>query len=92
MYQYLQQRRFKEAYKVACLGVTDSDWRALALEALEGLDLTIAKQAFIRVCHYDCFGLFCLCIIQPDRAQQLAITMQSMFSAVFRFAIFVSSS
>ena len=66
MYQYLQQKRYKEAYKVACLGVTvesmlwivlfalkstvqEADWRALALEALEGLDLVTAKQCFIRV-------------------------------------------
>ena len=26
---------YKEAYKVACLGVTDGDWRALAMEAME---------------------------------------------------------
>ncbi len=50
MYQYLGQKRYKEAYKVACLGVTDADWRALALDALEGLHLIVAKQAFIRVC------------------------------------------
>jgi len=28
---------FRDAYKVACLGVTEGDWRALALEALEVL-------------------------------------------------------
>ena len=26
---------FSDAYKVACLGVTDGDWRALAMAALE---------------------------------------------------------
>ena len=26
---------FRDAYKVACLGVTEGDWRALAMEALE---------------------------------------------------------
>jgi intraflagellar transport protein 122 len=35
MYQYLETKQYKEAYKVACLGVTDGDWRALAVEAME---------------------------------------------------------
>ena len=48
MYQYLEKKQFKDAYQVACLGVTDSDWDALAHEALEGLDFETAKKAFIR--------------------------------------------
>ncbi len=38
----------RDAYKVACLGVTDSDWQYLAHEAMEGLDFDTAKKAFIR--------------------------------------------
>lgn len=34
---------------MACLGVTDNDWRALAEAALQNLDLQVARQAFIRV-------------------------------------------
>uniref|UniRef100_A0A2K5EDT7 Intraflagellar transport protein 122 homolog n=1 Tax=Aotus nancymaae TaxID=37293 RepID=A0A2K5EDT7_AOTNA len=49
MYQYLDRKMFKEAYQIACLGVTDTDWRELAMEALEGLDFETAKKAFIRV-------------------------------------------
>lgn len=45
MYQYLERKLFKEAHQIACLGVTDSDWRDLATEALEGLDFDIAKKA-----------------------------------------------
>ena len=50
MFQYLKKKMFKEAYNVACLGVTETDWRALAMDALEGMDIAIAKNAFIRVC------------------------------------------
>uniref|UniRef100_A0A8C7ZEQ6 Intraflagellar transport protein 122 homolog n=1 Tax=Oryzias sinensis TaxID=183150 RepID=A0A8C7ZEQ6_9TELE len=49
MYQYLEKKHYKEAYQIACLGVTDSDWRDLATEALEGLDFETAKKAFIRI-------------------------------------------
>ncbi|XP_047231426.1 intraflagellar transport protein 122 homolog isoform X2 [Girardinichthys multiradiatus] len=49
MFQYLEKKMFKEAYQIACLGVTDSDWRDLATEALEGLDFETAKKAFIRI-------------------------------------------
>ena len=34
---------WRNAYKVACLGVTDGDWRALAMASLEGLEFNIAK-------------------------------------------------
>lgn len=34
----------REAYKVACLGVSESDWKMLAIEALEGMELEIAKK------------------------------------------------
>lgn len=47
MYQYLDRKMFKEAYQIACLGVTDTDWRELAMEALEGLEFDTAKKVSI---------------------------------------------
>lgn len=47
MYQYLDRKMFKEAYQIACLGVTDTDWRELAMEALEGLEFETAKKVCI---------------------------------------------
>ncbi|XP_036036612.1 intraflagellar transport protein 122 homolog isoform X3 [Onychomys torridus] len=49
MYQYLDRKMFREAYQIACLGVTDTDWRELAMEALEGLEFETAEKAFTRV-------------------------------------------
>uniref|UniRef100_A0A8C8VP68 Intraflagellar transport protein 122 homolog n=1 Tax=Pelusios castaneus TaxID=367368 RepID=A0A8C8VP68_9SAUR len=49
MYQYLERKMFKEAYQIACLGVTDTDWKELAMGALEGLEFETAKKAFTRV-------------------------------------------
>ncbi|XP_046387710.1 intraflagellar transport protein 122 homolog [Ischnura elegans] len=49
MYQYLEKKMFRDAYKVACLGVTDGDWLSLAHAAMEGLDFDVAKHAFMRI-------------------------------------------
>eukprot|EP00794_Sanderia_malayensis_P006236 gene6236-6953_t len=49
MYQYLEKKQYGGAYKAACLGVTDGDWRALAMAAMESQEYQIAKMAFIRV-------------------------------------------
>lgn len=49
MYQYTEKKMFDKAYQVACLGVTDGDWRALADAAIQNLNLQVARQAFIRI-------------------------------------------
>jgi len=40
---------FSKAYQIACLNVTDTDWKILAREALEHFDLLIAKKAFANI-------------------------------------------
>lgn len=49
MYQYLDKKLFREAFQVACLGVTDGDWEALGHMALENMSLDVAKNCFQRL-------------------------------------------
>ena len=60
MFQYLQKSLFHSAYEVACLGVTETDWRALGIAALDNLDLSVAKNAFIRVSSF--WGRMYICM------------------------------
>lgn len=39
---------YRQAYSIACLGVTEEDWDQLAHKALEGLNLEVARKAFTR--------------------------------------------
>lgn len=45
----------REAYALACLGITERDWRMLGEEALDHMEFTIAKKAFYRI--HDCRSL-----------------------------------
>eukprot|EP00899_Mesostigma_viride_P007013 jgi/Mesvir1/16312/Mv12764-RA.1 len=49
LYRYVEKGDFENAYKVACVGVTENDWRLLAMEALQAMSLDIARKSFIRV-------------------------------------------
>eukprot|EP00898_Chlorokybus_atmophyticus_P005973 jgi/Chlat1/6377/Chrsp44S05756 len=49
LHRYIDRKDFSNAYQVACLGVTDTDWRALAMEALQNMNLEVARKAFIRI-------------------------------------------
>lgn len=43
--RYVEKKDFDSAYKVACLGVTEADWHALAEEALQALSLEVGGLA-----------------------------------------------
>lgn len=49
MQEYMARRDLSSAYKVACLGVTAADWKALGVAAAQALDLQLARKAFMWV-------------------------------------------
>ncbi|XP_037078773.1 LOW QUALITY PROTEIN: intraflagellar transport protein 122 homolog [Pollicipes pollicipes] len=49
MYQYIDKKLFSQAYAVACLGVSESDWETLGTEALNNLELEVAKKSYMRI-------------------------------------------
>ncbi|CAM9276939.1 unnamed protein product [Chrysoparadoxa australica] len=48
-FRYIEAGDYSKAYATACLGVTRSNWRLLAMCALQAANFSIAKQALIRV-------------------------------------------
>ena len=42
--RYLEKKDYLHAYQIACLGVTENDWRTLAIQALSGLNFEIARK------------------------------------------------
>lgn len=57
LHRFIQKEDFKSAYKVACLGVTETDWKLLAFHALMGMDFKVARNAFIRIRDYKYIDL-----------------------------------
>ncbi|OAE20578.1 hypothetical protein AXG93_3873s1360 [Marchantia polymorpha subsp. ruderalis] len=49
MRHYVQKKQYEDAYRVACLGVTELDWRMLATKALIGQAWEVARAGFIRI-------------------------------------------
>lgn len=48
-YRFLEKQDYQMAYKIACLGVTEQDWRNLGIEALLDKKFVLAKKAFTRI-------------------------------------------
>ena len=48
-FRFLDRKDFPMAYKLACLGVTEQDWRALGIDALKQKSFRFAKKAFCRI-------------------------------------------
>eukprot|EP00727_Mastigamoeba_balamuthi_P011662 m51a1_g7118 putative intraflagellar transport protein 122 homolog isoform x2 (1281) ;mRNA; r:111972-117314 len=89
LYRYLDKPDFDNAYKIACLGVTDADWRLLAMEALRHLNLPVAQKAFIRIRDLKYIQLVQRIELQrrqPDHNDTLFLADIAAFEGKFKLA------
>ncbi|CAM9369469.1 unnamed protein product [Ectocarpus fasciculatus] len=49
VYRHIEARDFQKAHDVACLGVTQRDWRLLGMSALQAMEFEVSRKAFIRL-------------------------------------------
>jgi len=47
--KFVEAKKFEKAYQIACLGVTEQDWKMLGFEALQNNQFDIARKAFIKL-------------------------------------------
>ena len=52
MNRFIEGASFDQAYKVACLGVTQEDWNRLGHASLQSLKLNIARKSFAQTFNY----------------------------------------
>lgn len=71
-YRFLDEQAYAEAYAIACLGVTESDWRALALASLKSMDFDIARKAFVHIREWRYLNLIAT-LEQQERQNQLDV-------------------
>ena len=57
LYKFIARKDFQSAYRIACIGVTATDWSQLASAALRELCLDVAKKAYIRMRDTKCMDL-----------------------------------
>eukprot|EP00981_Chlorochromonas_danica_P008223 scaffold2066_cov229-Ochromonas_danica.AAC.7 len=67
----LESGNYSTAYKIACLGATENEWRVLALKALRSNNLAIAKNAFARL--KDTSYLDLIEAIEQQQSQQNSV-------------------
>lgn len=49
MHRFIDTRKLQAAYEVACLGVTDGDWRFFGVACLRAEKFDLARKAFARI-------------------------------------------
>jgi intraflagellar transport protein 122 len=69
LHNYIELGAWTDAYKVACLGVTPSDWRALGEASLGAMQVGVARAAFLRAHPLDMRYIELLNHIESARAK-----------------------
>ncbi|CCW59979.1 unnamed protein product [Phytomonas sp. EM1] len=75
LYRYIEAKDFESAYRIARLGITESDWKMLGLHAMSALKLDIARNAFTHI--HDTKFVELLSTLELSRRQQKEIDAKS---------------
>lgn len=73
MYSYIDKGDFTGAYRAACMGVTITDWQALALSAMRAMRLDIARPALIRLRNSSSVRYMLFLDLLTDTESRLAV-------------------
>ena len=90
MNRFIEGGSFDQAYKVACLSVTQDDWNRLGHASLESLNLNIARKSFARTFNYPQLELISLFEESEEYQRMAKSTGDAEARAILHGHIFAS--
>lgn len=67
MTEYIKKKNYKQAYAIACLGITTQDFKILGMDAVQNQEFEIAKKCFLKINELELFEL----ILKFEREKEL---------------------
>eukprot|EP00761_Pharyngomonas_kirbyi_P010486 gb/GECH01010506.1/.p1 GENE.gb/GECH01010506.1/~~gb/GECH01010506.1/.p1 ORF type:complete len:1200 (+),score=262.07 gb/GECH01010506.1/:1-3600(+) len=82
LYRFIERKEWKNAYNIACLGVTDDDWKILGIKALADLCFDYARRSFVRI--HDIKYLELLDKLEKNRRKK-SINKENVLAEIYAY-------